>query len=95
MGLCFGVASWVDFESPLLSEDPEALAVLDVLVDIPLVVEFIGLVDVLGVDLVPASGNPYRALRDFRLKWKKVPSLYSPIISSSRVSELSSNCSRI
>ena len=46
------VATWIYFKSPLLTIYVEGLAVLDVHKTIGLIVELIGVIDVLGIDLV-------------------------------------------
>ena len=70
------VACRIYFKSPLLSMEQECLAVLDLDMSISLIVKFVCVVDVLGVDFVAGSYICYRVLSDLRLNWKKVPSLY-------------------
>ena len=49
---CLSVATWINFESPFLSIDVERLTIFDIHKAVRFVVELIGMVDVLGIDLV-------------------------------------------
>jgi hypothetical protein len=48
------VAGGVDLQAPLLTVDVEGLAVLQLGIAVAVIVKLIGMVDILGVDLVAA-----------------------------------------
>lgn len=78
------ISSRVDLKSPLLPISMERLAVLQMQETIGFVVEFIGVVDILGIDLIAKWEKRYSVVKDFLLKSNRPRSLYYSIVYSRR-----------
>jgi formate hydrogenlyase subunit 3/multisubunit Na+/H+ antiporter MnhD subunit len=71
LSITFGVY----FKPPFLTVDVKRLAIFQVVKLMGLVIEFIGVVDVLGIYLIAECEEKYSVVNDFLLKLKNPPSL--------------------